>query len=106
MLCNETPAGGNPDIDLTYGNSGTSTEDAPPNTPVALLTASTDWVAPLTAGTLATGVGSGYAQSIIPVGSVANDKLLFLTSGSDGGGLYTAGKFIIKIWGAPVGYIG
>lgn len=105
MLCNETPAGGVADIDLYYGDTGTSTEDAVPNNPIALMIANADWVAP-SAGTLATGVGSGYAQSIIPATSAANGKLLFLTSGNAStDGIYSAGKFIIKIWGAPVGYI-
>jgi len=103
MLCNETP-----DIksliNLSYGDNAGMQGDVP-TLIQPLMTGGVGWISPgsgtLTLGTPAT----GYAQSIIPLPNT-NGKFLFLTSGdSAAGGEYDAGKFIIKIWGAPAGFI-
>ena len=109
MYCNETPAtddadGGNADIDLCLGTDSTSGSVIAATT--QLLTAGGNWAAP-SAGALATGVTSGYAQSIVPIGTETNGSLLSLAGGAAGSASeYTGGKFIIRLWGAPVGYIG
>ena len=118
MYCNETPTGGsadNADIDLLMGDTATSGSAL--GSSVALLTAGGNWSAPdASPGTLSlaaaagTAVATGYAQAIIPVGSgsgsATDGKLLALASGNTGGAAtYASGKFIIKLWGAPVGYV-
>ena len=43
----------------------------------------------------------------VTIASATNGRLLSLAGGAAGtASAYTAGKFIIRLWGAPVGYIG
>ena len=122
MYCNETPTSGttvspasgsadNADIDLLMGDTAKSGSVLVGTT--QLLTAGGNWGA-LSAGALVvagvTSAGGGYASSILPIasasGSLTEGKLLALAAGNTGdGSAYTAGKFIIKLWGVPVGYI-
>ena len=122
MYCNETPTSGttgsptsgsadNADIDLLMGDTAKSGSALVGTT--QLLTAGGNWGAP-SAGVLVvagvTSAGGGYASSILPIasasGSLTEGKLLALAAGNIGDGTaYTAGKFIIKLWGVPVGYI-
>jgi hypothetical protein len=91
MSCLETPAGGEPDIDLYSSNVATGTEDvaithADLGSEAALLDAAADWTA-----------------AMAPKGLTANpaaDQYLYLV-GSGGGtdATYTAGIMLIELWG-------
>jgi hypothetical protein len=92
MQCLETPTTGEPDIDVWYADEATGTEDAAISgltNQTAVLAAAADW-------TIAAGV------NMRPItGMPAADKYLYLTGG--GGttdGVYDAGKFILKFYGA------
>ena len=92
MQCLETPTTGEPDIDVWYADEATGTEDAAISgltNQTAVLAAAADW-------TIAAAV------NIRPItGMPAADKYLYLTGG--GGttdGVYDAGKFILKFYGA------
>ena len=92
MQCLETPTTGEPDIDVWYADEATGTEDAAISglsNQTAVLAAAADW-------TIAANV------NMRPItGMPAADKYLYLTGG--GGttdGVYDAGKFILKFYGA------
>jgi len=94
MQCLETPTTGEPDIDLYSSTVATGTEDVAIThsslaTEAALMTAAADW-------TVAANV------NIRPLTAMpAADTYLYLTGG--GGttdGVYDAGKFLIKLYGA------
>ena len=88
MQCVETPAGGEPDIDLYSATEATGTEEALITglTETALLAAAADW----------TGNLAPKGLTALP----AADQYLYLAGG---GGVtnatYTAGKFVIKLYG-------
>ena len=88
VQCVETPAGGEPDIDLYSATVATGTEDTLISaiSGVELLGAAADWTSLLAPKGLA----------VVP----AADSYLYLAGG---GGItdavYTAGKFIIKLYG-------
>tara|TARA_Y100000389_G_scaffold75881_1_gene72516 strand:- start:3277 stop:4290 length:1014 start_codon:yes stop_codon:yes gene_type:complete len=109
MYCNETPVttdgnADNADIDLCMGTSATSGSVLAGT--VQLLTAGGNWAAQAAGALSSDAVTAGFAQSILPIATATNGKLLALAGGAAGGNSdYTAGKFIIKLWGAPVGYI-
>ena len=88
MLCVEAPAGGEPDIDLYSAVEGTGTENAAISglDETALLAAAADWTIAMGAKVL----------TALP----ANNEYLYLVS-SGGGDTseYTAGRFIIELWG-------
>lgn len=88
MSCWETPAGGEPDIDLYSATEATGTEDAAITglTETALLDAAADW----------TGLLAPKGLTALP----ADGQYLYLV-GSGGGtdAAYTAGKFLIELWG-------
>ena len=89
VQCLETPAGGEPDIDLHSNTVATLTEDAAHNasgTSAALLTANADW----------TGVLASKSLTAVPA---ANTYLYLIASGGATNATYTAGKFIIKLYG-------
>lgn len=92
VQCLETPTTGEPDIDVWYADEATGTEDAAISglsNQTQVLAAAADW-------TIAAGV------NMRPItGMPAADKYLYLTGG--GGttdGVYDAGKFILKFYGA------
>lgn len=85
--CLETPAGGEPDIDLYSAAEATGTEDAAITglTETALLNAGADWTA-----------GTSMGLTALP----ADEEYLYLVA--SGGGTddaYTAGKFLITLYG-------
>jgi len=90
VQCLETPVGGEPDIDLHSNTVATLTEDAAHNasgTSVALMTAAVDW----------TGILAPKSLTAVPA---ANTYLYLIASGSSPtNAIYTAGKFVIKLYG-------
>ena len=88
MQCVETPAGGEPDIDLFSATESTGTEEALVTglTETALLTAAADW----------TGVLAPKSLTAMPA---ANSYLYLAASGGATNATYTAGKFVIKLYG-------
>lgn len=90
MTCLETPAGGEPNIDLFAATESTGTEDAAAGatlTETALLESSGDWIA--------TGALTVQGLSAVP----AADKYLYLVAGDATDATYTAGKFLIQLIG-------
>jgi len=115
MYCNEKPdalatAGTLGNINLMMGDISSTQGVALGGSPTVLLTAGGNW-SPPTAGDLvvpdaAAGVTTGYASSILPTSSATDSKVLVLTNGGAADTAeYSQGKFIIKLWGVPVGYI-
>ena len=92
MICVETPAGGEPDIDLYSAEESTGTENALVTglTETKLLDAAGDWTATTAPKHL----------TALP----AADEYLYLAISGDAGDLleYSAGKFIIEFWGKAV----
>ena len=87
ITCLETPAGGDPDIDLYSATVATGTENA-------LVTDLTETV--LYARAASWAVHDVKAISAMP----AANEYLYLTVGAGGApGTYTAGKFLIELWG-------
>ena len=92
MMCIEAPAGGDQDVDL-YSNSAdlaTDSEVTSSGTSVELINAGGNWAVGMrkisTAGlTMTDGLHNHY---------------LYLTTGNGTAGTYTAGKFVIKLYGA------
>lgn len=88
MSCLETPAGGEPDIDLYSATESTGTEDAAVTglTETALLDTAADWTAIL----------APKGLTALP----ADGEYLYLVgSGAGTDATYTAGKFLIEFWG-------
>lgn len=88
MTCLEVPTGGIPDIDLYYATEATGKFDDPQSglTATALITNGGNWTLALT---------KAFAD---PVGLVT--KYLYLLGGAAGtAATYTAGKFLIEVWG-------
>ena len=92
ILCLETPAGGEPDIDVFSATVGTGTEDAAVSglTETKLL----DLGADLASGNL----GTPFALSAFPA---ADEFLYLVASGGGTDDTYTAGKFVITLYGQP-----
>jgi hypothetical protein len=87
MTCLELPAGGVTDIDLYSASEGTGAFDGgiAALAETALVTAGAAWANGTVKGLIATPVDSAY---------------LYLTGGAAGTpGTYTAGKFLIELWG-------
>lgn len=87
MSCAEAPATGVTDIDLYSATEATGTEDAAVSGLVetAIVTAGGAWTA---------GVQKNFT------GAVVSDQYLYLTAGAAGTvGTYTAGQFVIELWG-------
>ena len=95
ILCLETPAGGEPDIDVFSATVGTGAEDAAVSdlTETKLFDAGQDFIAGLSANQF-----NGGGFTALP----AADEFLYLV-GSGGGtdDTYTAGKFVITLYGQP-----
>jgi len=89
MQCVETPAGGEPDIDLFSATEATGTEEALVTglTETALLATAVDW----------TGILAPKGITAVPA---ANEYLYLAASGGSTNATYTAGKFIIKLYGS------
>lgn len=89
MTCLETPAGGEPNIDLWCATESTGTEDAAISglTETALMESSGDWVA--------TGGLTVQGLTAVP----AANQYLYLVAGDATSATYTAGKFCIELIG-------
>ena len=88
MQCVETPAGGEPDIDLFSATESTGTEEALVTglTETALLATAVDW----------TNILAPKGLTAVPA---ADEYLYLAASGGSTNATYTAGKFIIKLYG-------
>ena len=89
VQCLETPAGGEPDIDLYSNTVATLTEDAAHNasgSSTALLAAAADW----------TNLLAPKGLTTVPP---ADGYLYLVASGGATNDTYTAGKFVIKLYG-------
>jgi|TARA_R110000824_G_scaffold7263_2_gene32772 hypothetical protein len=88
MQCVETPAGGEPDIDLYSATESTGTEEALVTglTETALLATAVDW----------TNILAPKGLTALPA---ANEYLYLAASGGSTNATYTAGKFVIKLYG-------
>jgi|TARA_R110001632_G_scaffold145606_1_gene262367 hypothetical protein len=87
MECFETPAGGDPDINLHSATEGTGVED----TPISDLTE-----------TLIINGGDAAVGTRTVGGTIAADQFLYLTAGATTDGTYTAGRLVITITGYDV----
>lgn len=87
VTCLETPAGGEPDIDVYSATEGTGTEDAAVGglTEKKLLESAADWSA-----------GGVKALAAYPA---ANEYLYLVASGGVTDATYTAGIFMVELWG-------
>lgn len=86
MTCLETPAGAADDIDLYSAVEGDALAGVviTDSTETALLTKAAAWAA-----------GDITIMTALP----AANEYLYLTAGEDDDGTYTAGRFLIEIWG-------
>lgn len=89
MQCLEVPAGGAADIDLYSSNVSTGTQDviitdAALGTETALVTSGGAWTS-----------GTSKGMTSLPTA----DDYLYLTNGAASGGTFTAGKFLITLYG-------
>lgn len=92
MTCLEVPAGGADDIDLYMASVGTGAYDADGSgltNAASLITKGGAWA--LSAPGAATAMTA----------PVTADYYLYLLSGEAAAGTYTAGKFLIELWGLP-----
>ena len=87
MSCYETPAGGDPDINLHSADEGTGVED----TAISDLTE-----------TLIINGGDAAAGTRTAGGTIAADQYLYLTAGATTDAAYTAGRLVIEILGYDV----
>jgi hypothetical protein len=87
VTCLETPATGEPDIDLYSATESGGTEDDPVSglNETALMEAAADW----TAGTV----------KVLTAYPAANEYLYLVGSGGGTDATYTAGIFLIELWG-------
>lgn len=86
MTCLELPAGGADDIDLYSATEGTGTraDNMTDLTGTVLITSGAAWAS-----------GTVRASTGVP----ANGEYLYLASGEAAAGTYTAGKFLIELFG-------
>jgi len=117
MKCLEAPAGGEPNIDLFSATVSTGTEDAAISalTETKLLDVGGDWISRsvtedesassdrITADSSTTSAdsvpGIGVMESSIETVPPANGFLYLVTGGAGTDAAYTAGKFLIKLYG-------
>lgn len=85
--CLEVPAGGTADIDLYSATEGTGAQDA-------LITGLTERVLITAGGAWTSGLTRGMT------GLPAADEYLYACNGAAAGGTFTAGKFLIELFGA------
>ncbi len=93
MTCLETPDGGEPDIDVYSADEATGAENAAVTglTETALLNVGQDWIAGASANQYNT---AGFTT--VPA---ANQYLYLVGDGGGTAAVYTAGKFLIELWG-------
>ena len=87
MECFETPAGGDPDINLHSATEGTGVEDSA--------------ISDLTETLIING-GDQAAGSRTAGGTIVADQYLYLTTGAATDGAYTAGRLVITLLGYDV----
>jgi len=87
MECFETPAGGDPDIDLYSATEGTGVENGA--------------IGDLTETIIING-GDASAGTRTAGGAIAADQFLYLVSGAATNAVYTAGRLVITILGYDV----
>ena len=96
MACLEAPTGGTEDIDLRSNSSATATYDTDGSSYTALLAAGGDWSVGKRLGT----DGANGTQT-----QIANNDYLYLVAGdANTDGVYTAGKYVIKIYGVKTDF--
>jgi len=93
MICAEVPVGGAIDIDLYSADEATGAYNG-------LVTDLTNQIAVVTSG----GVWAAQVSSSQVTGANCPDadQYLYITSGAATAGLYTAGKFVIRLFGVRV----
>lgn len=89
VTCLEVPAGGTADIDFYSSNIGTGTQDviitdAALGTETALVTSGGAWTS-----------GASKGMTALPTA----DDYLYIVNGAASGGTFTAGKFLIELFG-------
>ena len=87
MECYETPAGGDPDVDLYSATEATGVE----NDPISGLTE-----------TLIINGGDAAVGTRTVGGTIVADQYLYLVAGDTTNGTYTAGRLVITILGYDV----
>ena len=92
MACLEVPTGGDPDINLNCSATATDAENAAVTSPTVVVNGG-DWT-----------LGMRQQHDSAATLAALVKKYLYLTTGSATENAYTAGKFIIKIWGAAFDY--
>ena len=96
MACLEAPTGGTEDIDLRSNSSGTATYDTDGSSFTALLVAGGDWAVGKRLGT----DGANGTQT-----QIADNDYIYLVAGdANTDGVYTAGKYVIKIYGVKTDF--
>jgi hypothetical protein len=107
MACIEAPTGGTEDIDLRANSSATATYDTDGSAYTALITTGEDWTIRMRKGSLA-GVGTFEAPTsgaaIVSTTPANNDYLYLVAGDAATDGVYTAGKFIIKLYGVKADF--
>jgi hypothetical protein len=91
VQCVETPAGGEPDVDLFAATAATGVYDAAISGlagQAALMEAAADW----------TGILAAKGLTAVPA---ANAYLYLVASGGGDAAAYTGGKFLIVLYGRP-----
>lgn len=86
VTCLEVPAGGAADIDFYAATEGTGAQDAGIGTltETALVTSGGDWTS-----------GASKGMTALP----AANQYLYITNGAASGGTFSAGKFLIELFG-------
>jgi hypothetical protein len=98
MACIETPAGGEPDIDLRANTFGEATYDTDGSSYTLLVSGGGDWAVGRSINQNSN--GGLHQQTQL----VTNDHI-YLAAGSNGAdAVYTAGKFIIKFYGVKADF--
>ena len=92
MSCLELPTAGDVDINLVCSATATDAENAAVTTPTVVVNGG-DWT-----------LGMRQQHDSAATLAALVKKYLYLTTGSATENAYTAGKFIIKIWGAAFDY--
>jgi len=92
MSCLELPTAGDVDINLVCSATATDAENAAVTTPTVVVNGG-DWT-----------LGMRQQHDSAATLAALTKKYLYLTTGSATENAYTAGKFIIKIWGAAFDY--
>ena len=92
MSCVEAPTGGDPDINLVCSATSTDAENAAVSTPTVVVNGG-DWT-----------LGMRQQHDAGATLAALSLKYVYLTCGTATEAAYTAGKLVIKIWGAAFDY--